>query len=185
MQVIATRDGVHPGDDPLPAYRFEVPDETAPEDILRKAADRHWLPSFWDWQRNASVDRATWVITSNEILAVLAYQWPDLHFMPFLEVLMRTADVRDAVLWLHFNHLAWTEPDVAEQVVRALKLRSLSTSSSNMDFWEGKGPGYALLQKKMTQSQCTKSVARSRTPLTTLISRIGRKYWNKSSGSRR
>ena len=38
-----------------PTYRFEVTDDIAPEDLLRKAADRHWLPSFWDWQRNIKI----------------------------------------------------------------------------------------------------------------------------------
>jgi hypothetical protein len=81
MQVIATRDDVHPSDDPQP-FNFEIADDAAPEEVLRRAADRTWLPSIRG-------DRATWSIVSNEVLAVLAYQWSDLKLMPQLAERMR------------------------------------------------------------------------------------------------
>ena len=124
MQVIATRDGVHPGDDPVPSHRFEIADDSTPEDILQKAADRHWLPSFWDWQRNVPVDQATWVIASNEVLAVLAYQWPDLRFMSFLEIRMRGVDLREGVLRLHFSYLARVDPEMVYNILRRVTLHS-------------------------------------------------------------
>ena len=124
MQVIAIRDGVHPGDDPVPSHRFEIADNATPEDILRKATDRHWLPSFCDWQRNTPVDRATLVIASNEVLAVLAYQWPDLRFMSFLEIRMRSVDLREGVLRLHFSYLAQVDPEMVYDILCRVKLHS-------------------------------------------------------------
>lgn len=114
MQVIATRADVHPSDDPEP-FTFAVADDAAPEDVLRRAADRTWLPSIHG-------DRATWSIVSNDVLAVLAYQWPDLKFMPHLEERMRTADRRAGTLRLHFNYHRQLDPDLVHQVFWGMRL---------------------------------------------------------------
>jgi hypothetical protein len=116
MQVIATRDDVHPSDDPQP-FNFEIADDAAPEEVLRRAADRTWLPSIRG-------DRATWSIVSNEVLAVLAYQWSDLKLMPQLAERMRRADRSPGLLRLHFNYHRQLDPDLVHEVLWGMQLRS-------------------------------------------------------------
>ncbi len=116
MKIIATRDGVHASDEPEP-FELTIPDETPPADILRRAADRSWLPSIQG-------GRATWSIVSNDVLAVLAYEWPDLKFMPFLDERMKAADRRQGVLRLHFNYHAQIDPETAYRLFRGLRLRA-------------------------------------------------------------
>ena len=84
--------------------------------LLRRTADRHWLPSIQG-------DRATWVIASNEVLAVLAYEWSDLRFMPLLELRMQNAHRRDGVLRVHFSYFGQTDPDIVYRILWRLKLR--------------------------------------------------------------
>ena len=74
MKVVAIRGAVHASDDPEP-LRFDMANGTTPVDVLRRAADRTWLPSIQG-------GRATWSIASNNMLAVLAYEWPDLKILP-------------------------------------------------------------------------------------------------------
>jgi hypothetical protein len=119
MQVVATREDVHPSDDPEP-FTFAIADDAAPEDVLRRAADRTWLPAIHG-------ERATWSIVSNSVLAVLAYQWPDLKFMPHLEERMRTADRNPGTLRLHFNYHRQLDPDFVHQVFWGMRLQSSGT----------------------------------------------------------
>ena len=115
MQVVATRDAVHASDEPEP-LNFKIADNAAPADVLRRAADRKWLPSI-------SGDRATWSIVSNDVLAILAYEWPDLRLMPFLDERMRGADRRGGALRLHFNYHTKIDPELVDRVLRGLRLR--------------------------------------------------------------
>jgi len=116
MKVIATRDDVHASDEP-DELSFEIGDGIAPEAILRRAADRGWLPSIQG-------GRATWSITSNDVLAVYAAEWPDLKFMPFLDRRMAGADRRSGALRLHFNYHAQIDPEIAYRLFWGLRLRS-------------------------------------------------------------
>ena len=116
MKVVATRDSVHASDEPEP-FEFKVADNATAEDILRRAADCSWLPSIQG-------RRATWSIASNEILAVVAQEWPDLRFLPFLEERMRAADRRHGALQLHFNYHAQIDPQTAYGLFGGLRPRS-------------------------------------------------------------
>jgi hypothetical protein len=116
MQVVATRDAVHASDEPEP-LSFKIADNAAPADVLRRAADRKWLPSI-------SGDRATWSIASNDVLAVLAYEWPDLRLMPFLDERIRTADRRGGMLRLYFNDHAQIDPELVYRVFWGMRLRA-------------------------------------------------------------
>ena len=116
MKVVATRNDVHASDEPEP-FAFEIADNAAAEDILRRAADRHWLPSIQG-------GRATWSIASNEILAILAYEWPDLRFMPFLDERMKTAHRRQGALRLHFNYHTQIDPETTYRLFWGLRLRA-------------------------------------------------------------
>jgi hypothetical protein len=115
MKVIAARNAVHASDEPEP-FEFVVADRTPAEDILRQAADRRWLPSIQG-------DRATWSLASNDVLAVLAYQWPDLRFMPFLEERMKNANRRAGALRLNFNYHAQVDPETAYRLFSDLRFR--------------------------------------------------------------
>lgn len=114
--VVATRDAVHASDDPEP-FGFTIGNEASPAEVLRRAADRTWLPSI-------AGDRATWSIVSNDVLAVLAYEWPELRLMPFLDERMRAADRRDGVLRLHFNYHAQIDPELVYRVFWRMRLRA-------------------------------------------------------------
>lgn len=114
--VIATRGSVHASDEPQP-LRLAVAYDTSPGDLLRLAADRRWLPSIQG-------GRATWSIVSNDILAVLAYEWPDLKFNSMLEERLHAADRRAGVLHLHFNYHAQIDPDLLYRVFWGMRLRA-------------------------------------------------------------
>lgn len=94
-----------------------MPDQTPPAEILRRAADRSWLPSIQG-------GRATWSIASNDVLAVMAYEWSDLKLMPFLDERMKAADHRQGALWLHFNYHAQIDPETAYRLFYTLRLRA-------------------------------------------------------------
>jgi hypothetical protein len=116
MHVVATRDAVHASDEPEP-FGFTVADDAAPSDVLQRAADRTWLPSI-------AGGRATWSIVSNDVLAVLAYEWPDLHLMPLLDERMRGADRHGGVLRLYFNYHAQIDPELVCRVLWDMRLRA-------------------------------------------------------------
>jgi hypothetical protein len=116
MRVIATREDVHPGDEPRP-LAFEIADTASPEEVLRRCVDFTWLPAIQG-------GRATWSIASNELLAVLAYEWPDLKPLPLLSERMRTADRRGGALHLHFNYHGQIDPEIVYRVLWGLRLRS-------------------------------------------------------------
>ena len=103
MRVVASREGVHAGDDPE-ILKFQVADDVRPEDLLRRAAERKWLPSI-------EGGRATWSIDSNGVLAVLAQEWTDLKFPPDLEARMRTAIRTDGVLQLRLKYHRQIDPE--------------------------------------------------------------------------
>jgi hypothetical protein len=98
MKVYVTRDDVHAGDDDLAPVVFDVPDDFPPEDILRRAADRGRLPSIRGY-------RATWVVASNELLAVVAEEWPAPRFMPGLDRRMRNIWRVEGGIQLRFSIL--------------------------------------------------------------------------------
>jgi hypothetical protein len=116
VRIIAARDGVLASDEPE-LLDFTLPDRTPAVDILRRAANRSWLPSIQG-------DRATWSIASNDVLAVLAYEWPDLKLMPFIDERMKTADRRQGALRLHFNYHAQIDPETAYRLFCGLRLRA-------------------------------------------------------------
>ena len=103
MKVVGTRDDVHPGDDP-DVLTFEVADDVTPQDLLRRAADRKWLPSMQG-------GRATWSIESNGLLAVRAQEWTDLKFPPDLDARMRAAIRADGVLQLRLKYHRQIDPE--------------------------------------------------------------------------
>ena len=110
MKVIAIRDTVHASDEPEP-FSFDIADDAPHQAVLRRAANRAWLPSIQG-------DRATWAIISNQTLAVVAYQWPDIKFLPGLDGRMRAADRSRGVLRLHFKYLAQTDPETVYDMLR-------------------------------------------------------------------
>ena len=116
MRVYATRDDVHPGDIDLRPLIVDMADDTAPEDILRRAADRRWLPSIQG-------GCATWVIASHELLAVYAEEWPDLRFMPGLGERIRNVWRVESGIQLHFSYLAQADPEVIYRAPWSVKLR--------------------------------------------------------------
>jgi hypothetical protein len=116
MKVIAIRQAVHASDEPQP-LAFDIADTASPEELLRRSADLSWLPSIQG-------SRATWSIASNELLAVLAYEWPDLRFLPLLAERMRGADRRGGALRLHFNYHAQIDPEMVYRVLWGIRLRS-------------------------------------------------------------
>jgi hypothetical protein len=116
MKVVAIRDSVHASDEPEP-FQFDIAKNTPPMDLLRRAVDRTWLPSIQG-------DRATWSIASNNLLAVVAYEWPDVKLLPFIEEHMKTADWRKDVLWLYFNYHAQIDPELVYKLFWGTRLHA-------------------------------------------------------------
>ena len=113
MKVIAKRTAVHAGDDP-DILKFDMADDAAPEDVLRRAMDKRWLPSIQG-------DRATWSIVADEPLAIGALEWPELKFLPFFADRMAPTN---GVLRLHFNYHAQIDPDVVYAIFWGTKWRA-------------------------------------------------------------
>ena len=112
MRIIATRDDVHAGDDPI-AREFELPDRATGADIIAAAADWTWLPHI-------SGGQATWSIISREPVAVVAQQRPEPRFF----FALKESDVwyfEDGVLFLHFNYHTQIDPGVVYDVLRRVR----------------------------------------------------------------
>ena len=112
MRIIATRDDVHAGDDPI-AREFELRQDASGAEIVAAVADWTWLPHI-------SGGLATWSVISRQPVAVLAQQRP----VPKFFFSLQDDDVwcfEDSVLFVHFNYHAQIDPDVVYDVLRKVR----------------------------------------------------------------
>ena len=119
MKLYLTRDSVHAGDDgDAPHERnLAVPDRSTLDQVLAAVLAARYLPSI-------SGGKATWSVTSNLPLAVVAEQWPAPRLLFLTDAQVRELDWQGDTLRLQFNYHAQAEPELVLDVLRRLKLRA-------------------------------------------------------------
>ena len=116
MKVVATRHDVHPGDDPT-LLEFTINEDSPAQDVIRRAADPGWLATIVG-------GKATWSVVSDGPLAVVAQQWSEPRYLPFLEDKWVKAVRRDGALRLHFNYHAQLSPDDVYRMLWGMNFRA-------------------------------------------------------------
>lgn len=114
MEIHATRDAVHAGDDPE-ARAFSLPDGTPIEAIIERIVASGYLAQI-------SGGKATWSVVSGFPLAVVAQQWAEARLAPWRPVEISQLERRNGVVHLHFNYHTQIDPDIVLRVLQNLKL---------------------------------------------------------------
>ena len=117
MKVYISRGSVAAGDDvDAPnAKSLSVPDGTELVEIIKGIVQSGYLPSI-------AGGHATWSVTSNTVLAVVAQQWSEPRmFMARQEDL----DYEQGTLRLYFNYHAQVDPEVVFKVFRGFRLKAI------------------------------------------------------------
>jgi len=119
MKAYFTRDSVAAGDDAdAPhAREMELPDGISAEELVRTVCRNARLASIVG-------GRATWCLSSNVPLAVVAQQWAEPKLIGFPWRKMADLDVAGSVVRLHFSYFAQQDPDVVYAVLQRLTLRA-------------------------------------------------------------
>jgi hypothetical protein len=120
MKLYATRDAVAAGDD-LDAHIIEVegPTQDDVEGAIKLIISSGYLPLI-------SGGKATWSVTSNLILAVVAQQWRAPKLLRDWDRSYKNLDTADGALRLHFNYHAQVDPDLALEILRRVRLQAYS-----------------------------------------------------------
>lgn len=117
MELYVSRSSVAAGDDvDAPnAMSLSVPDGTEPVEIIKSIVQSGYLPSIAGGQ-------ATWSVTSNIVLAVVAQQWSEPRmFMARQDDL----DYEQGTLRLYFNYHAQIDPETVFKVFWGFRLNAI------------------------------------------------------------
>ncbi len=118
MRVAVSRASVCAADDIEPHDRmFEFAEDARLSKIVTAVAASDWLARI-------SGGLATWSVTSNRVIAVVAQQWPAPKLLPFAEDHVDRLDWRDGVLFLHFNYHTQIDPKTVYDIFWNLRLRA-------------------------------------------------------------
>jgi hypothetical protein len=118
MEICVTRDSVCAADDgDAPHQRIlDVPDNRTVEPIVLAVVRAYDLPQI-------SGGDATWSISSNIPLAVVAQQWPGPRMTSPMPRNVAECDTSGNGLRLHFCYFAQLDPEVVFEVLERLRLR--------------------------------------------------------------
>lgn len=120
MHLHITRDSVCAGDDIDPesnSRRLSINDGLSVEEIVGVACSAADLPTIVG-------GKATWCISSNKPLAIVAQQWPAPKFVSFIQPQLAELDLRDDGIWFHTSYFAQQDPDLVYSILRQLTLRA-------------------------------------------------------------
>jgi len=120
MRIHITRDSVCAADDLDPdanSRHSSVNGDMAVEDIFNQACSAADLPLI-------KGGRATWCISSNRPLAVIAQQWESPKFVSYIPPGFEELDIRDDGIWFHVSYFAQEDPELVYQILKQLTLRS-------------------------------------------------------------
>ncbi len=119
MKLYVTRDSVCAADDgDAPHQRtLTVPDSQTVEPIVLAVVRGYELPEIFG-------GLATWSLSSNVPLAVIAQQWPDPRMTSALPRSVAECDTSGNYLRLHFSYFAQRDPEVVLEILQRLQLRS-------------------------------------------------------------
>ncbi|MCL2310544.1 MAG: hypothetical protein FWC42_09825 [Proteobacteria bacterium] len=67
---------------------------------------------------------ATWTVTSNRPVAVIAQQWAEPEILIHLPEELNALDVRNGVLRLHFNYHGQLDPQMVVKIFRGFRLHA-------------------------------------------------------------
>ena len=116
MKVYLSRDCVHASDDGE-ERTLAVPERSTLDQVLGAVLAARYLPSI-------SGGKATWSVTSNLPLAVIAEQWPAPRGLFLTDSQVRALDWQGDTLRLRFNYHAQQDPEVVLDVLRRLQMRA-------------------------------------------------------------
>jgi len=121
MKLYVTRDSVAAGDDLHAPHRVEMdgPTQEDVEAAIARVLAAGYLPRI-------SGDKATWSVTSNRVLAVVAQEWRAPKLLWSFDQSYRGLDTANGRLRLHFNYHAQHDPDVVLELLSQLRLRAVS-----------------------------------------------------------
>jgi hypothetical protein len=119
MNLYVTRESVAAGDDAdAPHARtFALAEAASLETALAAVISAGYLPSIRG-------GLATWSVTSNIPLAVIAQQWPAPRMLFLTTRELEVLDRSSGTLRLHFNYHAQIDPEIVLNVLRELHLRA-------------------------------------------------------------
>ena len=117
-----TRDSVSAADDldaPHPC-RFALPEGWSFAELVELATRETRLPTILG-------GRATWALSSNLPLAVVAQEWAEPAALSRLESDRDALELAGAELRLHWTYLAQLDPALVLETLRRLRLRAIPT----------------------------------------------------------
>jgi hypothetical protein len=118
MKIYVSRRSVAAGDDfnAPNSESLSVPDGTDLREIVRGIAQSGYLPGIAGGQ-------ATWSVTSNVPVAIVAQQWAEPRMLDPLS--LNELDRKDGVLRLYFNYHAQIDPETVYKVFWGFRLSAI------------------------------------------------------------
>ncbi len=120
MKLYLTRDSVAAGDDVDAPHVMEMEGPTT-EDVgaaIAAVLAAGYLPRIFE-------GNASWSVTSNRIIAVVAQQWPEPKLLHGHDSSYKGLDIRDGKLRLHFNYHQQEDPDTVVEILRRIRLNAI------------------------------------------------------------
>ena len=119
MNIYISRASVTAGDDIAAphAKNLSVPDGTSLEEIVKSIAKSGYLPSI-------SGGEASWSVTSNVPLAIVAEQWHEPRMLPHLPT-NEHLDLEQGTLRVYFNYHAQIDPELLYRVFWGFHLKAI------------------------------------------------------------
>lgn len=122
MKVYISRSSVAMGDDinAPNADTVTVPDDTPLEQIIKGIAQSGYLPRI-------AGGHATWSVTSNVPLAVVAQEWSEPRMLPFATMRKDLAELdhKQGALRLNFNYHAQIDPKTVYEMLWGFRLNAI------------------------------------------------------------
>jgi hypothetical protein len=117
MLLSITRDSVCAADDiDEHLTTVSIQDDATVEQVVGLAVSSADLPKIGG-------GKATWVVSSNRPLAVVAQQWKQARTIPMIPPRLKELDFDGAILKIHIGYLTQQDPDTVLNVLQTLKLK--------------------------------------------------------------
>jgi hypothetical protein len=120
MKIYVSRSSVAAGDDVNApnSESLSVPDGIDLREIVQGISKSGYLPEI-------SGGRATWSVTSNVLVAIVAQQWQEPRMLELDPSRFDELDCRDGVLRLNFNYHAQIDPNTVYKVFWGFRLSAI------------------------------------------------------------
>jgi hypothetical protein len=116
MKVRVNRDSVCAGDDIEAHDRLlDLPDVETLDALVASVLRAYELPRIQGGE-------ATWCLASRHPIAIVAQQWASPRIVPWQSQPITGCKVVDGIVRLHFTYLVQTDPALAYEVLRRLRL---------------------------------------------------------------